>query len=239
MSTVQANGLALELHEWGEPGSPALLLWHGAGATGKQFEQPARVLADEDGLDVLAPDAPGHGRSASLPPDGYLPSRLAQIAAGLLDARGVGEVLFGGFAWGACVACRFAAAYPERTRALVLVEAGVVDFHDEARYRDRPLDELVAEYGVDGALHWALAREPVVETYPALREHGTPVLVVTDAHGHYQESIGFDPIARLRAEVPQTEVQVIEDADGHDVLAREARNIARAIGDWLSARDLV
>lgn len=196
------------------------------------------MLADEDGLRVLAPDAPGHGRSAPLPDDAYLPSRLAQVAASLLDAQGVHETFFAGFSWGAVVGCALAAAYPDRTRALVLLEGGVVDFHDDARYRDRPLEELVAEHGLDGALHWALWREPVTSTYPALREHRTPVLLVTDSRSHWREALGFDPVERLAREVPQTEVREI-DSPGHDLLAHDPRNLARTIGDWLSSRYLI
>lgn len=231
--------MPLALHEWGERDSPALLFWHGAGERAKQFEQAARVLADEDGLRVLAPDAPGHGGSAPLPGDAYLPSRLAELAVSLLDAQRVGQVLFSGFSWGACIGCSFAAAHPERTRALVLLEGGIVDFHDDARYRDRPLDELVAEHGLDGALHWALWREPVTATYPAIREHGTPVLLVTDAREHWRKTLGFDPVERLVSEVPQTEVREVESPHGHDLLAHDPRNLARTIGDWLSARDLI
>jgi pimeloyl-ACP methyl ester carboxylesterase len=197
------------------------------------------VLADEDGLRVLAPDAPGHGASARLPYDAYLPSRLVRIAASLLDTCGVRQVLFSGFAWGACIACSFAAAYPERTRGLVLIEPGIVDSHDDASFRDRALDELVAEHGVDGALHWALWREPVTAAYPALRRHAMPVLIVTDTRRHYRESTGFDPVERLRREVPHAEVREVQTTHGHDLLAHDSRNLARIIGDWLAARDLI
>jgi pimeloyl-ACP methyl ester carboxylesterase len=239
VSRVEANGLALELHEWGEADSPTLLFWHGAGDHGKQFEQAGKVLADEDGVHVLAPDAPGHGGSEPLPDDRYLPSELARVAAALLDARGIEKVFFSGFSWGASVACSFAAAYPERTRALVLIEGGIVDFHDDARYRDRPLEELIAEHGLDGALHWASWREPVTATYPMLRDLRTPVLLVTDSREHYRAALGFDPMERLRREVPQTEVREVESPRGHDLLAHDPRNLARTIGDWLSERDLI
>ena len=197
------------------------------------------MLADEDGLRVLAPDAPGHGASARLPADGYLPSRLARIAASLLDARGVREAVCGGFGWGTSIACNFGAAYPQRTRALVLIEPGILDSHDDASFGDRALEDLVGERGLDGALHWALWREPITSTYPALRHHGLPVLLVTDTREHYRESLGFDPVERVRHEVPQAEVREVVSRHGHDLLAHDARNVARIIGDWLAARDLI
>jgi hypothetical protein len=72
-----------------------------------------------------------------------------------------------------------------------------------------------------------------------LREHGTPILVVTDMRDHWRAALGFDPVERLRSEVPQAEVAAFESPAGHDVLARDGRNVARTVGDWLSARELI
>jgi pimeloyl-ACP methyl ester carboxylesterase len=237
--TVDAGGVELALHEWGEPESPPLLFWHGAGDAAAQFEQSARVLADEDGLRVLAPDAPGHGGSRPLADDDCRPSRLAGTAAALLDALELPVAIWTGFSWGAAVGCRFAAAYPERTRALVLLEGGFVDFRDVPGDEDRPLAELVAAHGVEGALQWGLRQEPVTDSYDALRERGVPVLLVTDARDHWSERLGFDPVDRLRAAVPQTQVERFETPHGHDLLSHDARNLARLVGDWLASRDLL
>jgi pimeloyl-ACP methyl ester carboxylesterase len=239
MRTVDAGGVELALHEWGEPGSPSLLFWHGAGDAAGQFEQSARVLADEDGLRVLAPDCPGHGGSPPLADDDYRPSRLAGTAAALLDALELPAAIWTGFSCGASIGCRFAAAYPERTRALVLLEGGFVDFRDVPGDAERLLAELVAAQGVERALQEGLRQEPVTDTYGALRERGVPVLLVTDARDHWSERLGFDPIERLRAEVPQTQVERVETPHGHDLLSHDARNVARLVGDWLAARDLL
>ncbi len=79
---------------------------------------------------MVAPDPPGHGRSAPLAPAAYRPSGLARLAAELLDALGVSETVFVGFSVGAEVACAFGAGYRDRTAALVLVDGGYWDFAD-------------------------------------------------------------------------------------------------------------
>jgi hypothetical protein len=43
----------------------------------------------------------------------------------------------------------------------------------------------------------------------------------------------FDPAARLRERVPQAQVRIVE-ADTHDLLADDPRNLARLVGDWLT-----
>jgi len=238
--TVEAAGVSLALREWGEPGSPPLLFWHGAGDGSAQFEQAGRVLADEDGLHVLAPDAPGHGHSGPLADDEYLPSRLAAVAASLLAELGMGATVWAGYSWGASVGCRFAAEHPQQTRALVLLEGGFLDFGDLDRGAPEPrLEQLVREHGLAGALQWGLRREPVRETYAALRAAQLPVLLVVDRHDHGSETLGFDPVERFRAEVPQAQVERVETSHGHDLLGHDARNVARLVGDWLAAHDLL
>jgi pimeloyl-ACP methyl ester carboxylesterase len=227
--TVEAGGVAFAVREWGEAGSPALLFWHGAGDGSHQFEQPGRVLSEEYGLFVVAPDAPGHGATPALPPEEYLPSRLASLAAALLDALAIERTAFAGFSWGGSIGCRFASAFPERTGALVLIEGGHVDFRDVPGFEPpASLDEAVAEHGRDGALRWGSVQEPAADTYPALAASGVPLLLVTGGF----RSLPFDPAARLRERVPQAEVRTVE-AQTHDLVAHDPRNLARLVGDWL------
>ena len=234
---VEVDGLPVTLLELGEQGSPPLLFWHGSGEHARSCEQSARVLADEDGLLVYAPDAPGHGRTPPLPYEDYLPSRLAAFAARLLDGVGVAACVWCGFSWGASVGCRFAAQFPGRTRALALLEGGHVDFRDLPGFQPpASLAAAVAADGLQGALRWGLVQEPATATYDALRAAGTPVLLVTATAG--RSSLAFDPAERLRAAVPQATVERL-DVPTHELLAHRARDVARIVGDWLAAHDLV
>ncbi len=82
------------------------------------------MLTREHGLRVIAPDAPGHGRSPALPSGSYRPSVLAEVGLSLLSELGVARAAFVGFSWGGRVACSFAARFPDRTASLVLIEGG-------------------------------------------------------------------------------------------------------------------
>jgi pimeloyl-ACP methyl ester carboxylesterase len=112
------------VYEWGREGDPAVLYWDGLGGTGLHANEIAPLLVERFGLRVIAPDPPGHGRSAAREPDAFRPSRLAAAAAELLAELGVERAAFVGFSWGGRVGCWFAARHPERTTALALVEGG-------------------------------------------------------------------------------------------------------------------
>ena len=114
----------MKVYEWGRRGDPALLYWDGLGGTGLHANEIGPILSVEYGLNVIAPDPPGHGRSPAPEADAFRPSRLAAAAAELLTELGVERAAFVGFSWGGRVGCWFAASYPERTTCLALVEGG-------------------------------------------------------------------------------------------------------------------
>ena len=122
MRTYRAASLFV--YEWGREEDPAVLYWDGLGGTGLHANEIGPLLVEQFGLRVMAPDAPGHGRSAARDPDAFRPSRLAAAAAELFTELGVERAAFVGFSWGGRVACWFAAQYRGRTSALALVEGG-------------------------------------------------------------------------------------------------------------------
>ena len=124
MKTLRAASLFV--YEWGEQDDPAVLYWDGLGGTGLHANELAPILVADHSLRVVAPDAPGHGRSPALPADAYRPSHLAEAAARLLDELGIERAHFVGFSWGGRVGCSFAAQFPEQTASLALVEGGIV-----------------------------------------------------------------------------------------------------------------
>jgi pimeloyl-ACP methyl ester carboxylesterase len=152
----------------------------------------------------------------------------------VLDRHGIPAAVLAGFSWGASIACHFAAARPERTLALVLLEGGHVDFADVPELGDeRGLGELVADEGLAGALAWGLRREPAASTYSALRGAGVPMLLVTALRLEAATALRVDPLARLSAEVPQAEIRVVARG-GHSLLDEDADALAGIVGDWLA-----
>ena len=205
-----------------------MLLWHGSGESAAAMAPLGEALAHDFGLRCIAPDAPGHGEEPRARPEEYLPSRLAKRAAALLDERGVDRVAWIGHSWGASVGCRFAALFRARTRALVLLEGGHLDFRDLPRWEPPADADPVTRAMVDGLLV-----EPAAEVYPALASSRVPVLVVSGADAGAWASLGFDPLARLRNAVPQAETRLLAGA-GHELPARA--DVAALVGEWLAAR---
>jgi len=230
---------------WGAPNGLTVLCWHGAGGSSADFENVGAGLADRLGVQVVAIDGPGHGRSPSPPAETFRPSALAALAKEILDGLGLERCVFLGFSWGGTVGCWAAALYPERVLGLALVEGGHVDFADVPGFRtDRTLDELVSEaeavgdaegdaFGshtpaVAGAMLHGLCLEPAAAAYSRLAASKTPVLFVGPQR---QSSL---PVARLARLVPQTEV-VHLDCPSHELLRDAPDGVARLVGDWLAS----
>lgn len=72
---------------------------------------------------VISVDQRGHGRS-SAPPDGYETGSFAADLAGLIDHLGCGPVVAIGHSLGGLVVSTLAVEYPERVRAVVVVDPG-------------------------------------------------------------------------------------------------------------------
>jgi pimeloyl-ACP methyl ester carboxylesterase len=88
---------------------------------------------------LVAPDAPGHGRSPRAEPEAYAPSRIVALLTGLLDELAIESAALVGFSWGASIGCHFAARHPEQVRSLVLVEGGHIDFQDVVDFGPAPI----------------------------------------------------------------------------------------------------
>lgn len=101
-----------------DPALPTVVLIHGAGHDHSVWNYQARHLAHQ-GFGVLAPDLPGHGKSAGAP----LPAidAMAGWLLDLLDGCAVSQACLVGHSMGSLIALAAAAHAPERVRKLVLV----------------------------------------------------------------------------------------------------------------------
>ncbi|MFG2823016.1 alpha/beta fold hydrolase [Kitasatospora sp. NPDC048365] len=98
-------------------GDPLVLL-HAVGDSWRAFEPLMAHLPGS--LRVLAPSQRGHG-GASLPPHGYRPADFAADLAAFLDVLGVERAVLVAASSAGFTARRFAAARPERVRALAFL----------------------------------------------------------------------------------------------------------------------
>ena len=108
--------------EGGDPSAPPLVLIHGS--DGVALDWPVSPLWERLGgqARLIAPDRPGHGHTPTRVGSPVTVEVNVRRLSQLLDALGVrGPVTLLGHSYGAAVALAYAAAFPERVRALVLV----------------------------------------------------------------------------------------------------------------------
>jgi pimeloyl-ACP methyl ester carboxylesterase len=111
--TFYSNG-----NGWFAPDQPSVVFIHGAGMDHSVWTLPARHFA-RHGYNVVAPDLPGHGRSAG--PQLTSIEAMAQWLQHLLDALTIDQATMVGHSMGSLAALAFAARQPNRTRTLALL----------------------------------------------------------------------------------------------------------------------
>ncbi len=133
-----------------DPRQPAVLFIHGAAQDHSCWALQSRWFAHH-GFATLAPDLPGHGRSAG----GPLPSveAIADWIVALLDAAGIDRASLVGHSMGSLAALETAARYPNRVGGLALIGASVPMPVSEALLQAAANDEPKAIAMIDGWSH--------------------------------------------------------------------------------------
>ncbi|MCG8589431.1 MAG: alpha/beta hydrolase [Proteobacteria bacterium] len=117
--TVDADGLQVAVHEWGDEGAPVLLLAHGGFDFAATYHVFAPLLA-AGGYRVVAWDQRGHGDSQH--PVLYSWDADARDALAVLDATTQEPAVFVGHSKGGSLLTHLAHACPHRVRALVNID---------------------------------------------------------------------------------------------------------------------
>lgn len=116
-----------EVHvtEWGTPGLPPLVLWHGLARTGRDFDELAEALSDR--FHIICPDTIGRGLSSwsQNPEAEYSIEYYAGIAADLLDHYGFDKAAWLGTSLGGLIGMRLASGpHADRLSCLVINDIG-------------------------------------------------------------------------------------------------------------------
>jgi pimeloyl-ACP methyl ester carboxylesterase len=155
MPLYQSHGLTLAYHEMGK--GPALVLVHGWGANGREWDDfgwTAPLAADRR---LLIPDVRGHGESAR-PHEvaAYRGEALAADMIALLETAGEEQADLFGYSMGASIALWTVVVAPDRVRSLVA--GGVPGANPEdaaelgrAMRGHGPITERAARYRDDAA----------------------------------------------------------------------------------------
>lgn len=120
---IRLRDLQFHYRAWSSRGTPLVFL-HGLASQSHMFDRVAPLLADD--FRVIAFDQRGHGES-SKPDDGYDFATVSADLESLFDALNIKRAILAGHSWGGNVALYFAAHFPERVHALVLIDGGFFD----------------------------------------------------------------------------------------------------------------
>jgi pimeloyl-ACP methyl ester carboxylesterase len=133
-----------------DPSLPAVVLLHGAGFDHSTWALHSRWFAHH-GYAVLAPDLPGHGRSAGKP----LPTiaEMADWTTRLLDAAGASKARLVGHSMGSLIALETAARYPDKVSGLSLIGTAATmtvgpDLLKAAEANDASAIDMVSIWGL-------------------------------------------------------------------------------------------
>jgi 2-succinyl-6-hydroxy-2,4-cyclohexadiene-1-carboxylate synthase len=235
-----------------------VVLVHGFTQTAHSWDPVVELLPP--GLEVVRPELPGHGGSAS--------RRLGFVEAAAAVAEEGGEAVYAGYSMGGRVCLRLALDHPDRVQALVLIgtSPGIADpaARQARRRSDEDLADSIAAIGVVGFLDTWLAQPMFETTVPrahdlehrrgnppaglahALRNLGTgaqeplwdrlrhlapPTVLVVG-----ERDAKFRAIAERMAEATgwRAGVQVVPDA-GHAVILDQPAACAALIADVVAA----
>jgi len=132
---VPAAGFEMHVTEWGDPGLPALVMWHGLARTGRDFDEAAHALSDN--YFVICPDTLGRGLSSwarDFTKD-YSYATFGATALYLLGHYGIDKLRWIGTSMGGLIGITLAAgALKDRITHLVVNDIGP-DIPDEAAAR--------------------------------------------------------------------------------------------------------
>ncbi len=132
-----------------DPALPAIIFLHGAGMDHSVWALLARSFAHH-GYAVLAPDFPGHGRSAGTPLSSI--AALADWTAALIDAAGAKTARLVGHSMGSLVALETAARHPGKVTGLGLIATAAAmrvadDLLSAAKANDHAAVDMIAIWG--------------------------------------------------------------------------------------------
>jgi len=122
---VEVAGLKLHVQDYGTAGKPKILCMHGSAAHAHWFDFVASALIDE--YHVLALDQRGHGDSEwdrSARPE-YSYERYAADLHELSEKLDLRDFILIGHSMGGLVSTVYAATYPGRARAFIMVDSSL------------------------------------------------------------------------------------------------------------------
>lgn len=120
--TLTLRSLNFHYLDWGTEGKPPFVLLHGGAQTAHSWDDFAPVVRSD--YHVYALDQRGHGDSDWAPDRDYTRQTQCQDVAAFVSDRGITPHLLAGLSMGGINSITYTARYPERVRALIIVDVG-------------------------------------------------------------------------------------------------------------------
>lgn len=136
---VRVGDTTLFVREWGpadDRDAVPFVFWHalGSATSGEYLAELAPALLAHHDLRIVAPDAPGFGRSPAVERRAYAPEQSAALLQALIEQLGLERPILAGHSWGGVVASLLAAGMGRGARGLVLLDSGHLDYPDAAGF---------------------------------------------------------------------------------------------------------
>jgi pimeloyl-ACP methyl ester carboxylesterase len=203
VTLIEVGEIELDCERSGNAGGPPLLLIMGMSGTALHWSEPFLELLRAD-FDVIAYDH--HGVGASTPLNGPITTReMADDAAGLLAALGLGDAHVLGISMGGMVAQELVLNHPERVRTLTL-GCTYCGGEGSALASPQDLSELVEAMGSGN-------RERAIRA-------GWEINVSAEAAADEHAYASFREIAERRAVAVPVIMQQMQACAAHDTNAR-------------------
>jgi pimeloyl-ACP methyl ester carboxylesterase len=242
----------------GEPGSTVVFI-HGLGTDSlASFYLTLAAPISAGGIDVIAYDLRGHGRS-ELPLTGYKMGDFVADLNGLLKEVQVnGPVHLVGNSFGGTIAFSYAAAFPDQVASIVSIEAEPAT-EPWAEKMTQTLENTIREMQRDEFYRWleatfgshhtrltrAAAKRMLSTTmaddvpqgplldFEALQEIQCPVLSIVGSEGFQK-----DDLTALGDALPNCRTEVLK-GQGHSVLVQSHRRVRELLLGWIAEFDQV
>ena len=143
-SFVEVEGLRLHVQDYGASGKPPILCVHGGGANAHWYDFVAHGFNAD--YHVRAIDLRGHGDSAWDPSSKYNYARHAADIHALTEKLDLRDFVLIGHSMGGMISCVYAATYPGRARALIVVDSNLVMTQERIASFQAVADRPAREY---------------------------------------------------------------------------------------------
>jgi pimeloyl-ACP methyl ester carboxylesterase len=215
---------------------PAIVFLHGAGMDHSVWALLARAFAHH-GYAVLAPDLPGHGRSAGKPLTSI--AALADWTAALIDVAGAKAARLVGHSMGSLVALETAARHPDKVTGLGLIATTATmrvsdDLLNAARANDHDAVDMIAIWGEGYRASLGGSQAPglwMLGGAERLLERAQPGAIFADlsACNAYQDALSTAAKITVPSIVIQGSRDLMTPAKGGKVLAAAIPNCRLAL----------